>query len=335
MGRIDHWSKVFFDKPENFADAFNHALFRGKRVIQPEELTPQNPEEFLHLLKKRKLYLERKRDLLKRVTIKRNGNCSFLLLGLEEQSYLDPTMPVRSMLDDALNYTSQIQKKKWELEQDMKDTDRAQMLAGFPLEGKLIPVIPLVVYLSDQKWTTGNRLHDILDIPDKDIARVVNDYSLNIITPATMTDRQIMRFGRELSMVLLSAKYASDKNTLKEQISRRRIFKSMEYETARLITEITNMNSRLKKKEKVNMARKVQSWSDYFKAEGIKQGIEQGIEQGIKQGIKQGVEQGIEQGVYQGQKQLFSQMESNGMTFEEIAKAVGMDVESVREIAEM
>ena len=312
MGRLDHWSKVFFEKPVNFADAFNHSLFRGRRVVLPETLEPQNPKEVFQLLRNRKLYLERERDILKRATFKRGEHCVFVLFALEVQSFFDPTMPLRCMFYDVLNYIEQLQKLEWKLVQDGTFASRDEMLSKFPENAKLVPIIPLVVFLSDKEWPRGRRLHDLLDIPNKEIARIVNDYTLHVITPQAMTDNQILRYGREMSMVLLSAKYASDKKALQMLTNRHSRFRSMEYETARLITEITNMNTRLKKTEKVNMTQRIQSWSDYFMEQGIAQGMAQGLEQGRAQGMEQGIAQGMELGISQGRVQGLEQGKVQG-----------------------
>ena len=63
MGRLDYWSKRFFGDSEVFADVFNTFFFQGKRVINPETLTPENPMEVLHPLRNRKLFLQRERDI--------------------------------------------------------------------------------------------------------------------------------------------------------------------------------------------------------------------------------------------------------------------------------
>ena len=288
MGRLDHWSKVFFEKPVNFADAFNHALFRGRRVVLPETLEQQNAKEVFQLLRNRKLYLERERDILKRATFKRGEHCVYVLFALEVQSFFDPTMPLRCMFYDVLNYIEQLQKWEWKLAKDGKFASRDEMLSKFPENAKLEPIVPLVVFLSDREWPRGRRLHEILDIPSREIARIVNDYTLHIITPSAMTDKQILRYGREMSMVLLSAKHASDKKALQVLANRHSRFRRMEYETARLITAITNMNTRLKKTEKVNMTQRIQSWSEYFMEQGIAQGMERGIAQGMERGKVQG-----------------------------------------------
>ena len=284
MGRLDYWSKRFFDDPEVFADVFNTFFFKGKHVIDPETLIPKNPMEVLHPLRNRKQFLQRERDILKKVTCKRGQNCTFLLVGIEVQSFFDPTMPVRNMCYEVLNYLEQLNKRLWELEQTGEYASEEEMLAHFSENDKLVPVITLVVFLSDKEWPTGRRLHDILALPDKEIAKCVHDYPLNIIVPKLMSEEEIMSYDSEMSLVLLAAKNASNRKELMDVINRHSGFQSMKYETARLVTEIVNMDLEMRKKEKTNMKMSMREFFEPFREELLKQGIEQGIEQGKVQG---------------------------------------------------
>ena len=295
MGRMDYWSKRFFDDSEVFADVFNTFFFQGKHVINPETLTSENPMEVLHSLRNRKLFLQRERDILKRVVCKRGRNCFFVLLGLEIQSFYDPTMPVRNLCYEVLNYLEQLNQIVWELEQTGKYASKEEMLASFSEKDKLVPVITLVVFLSDKEWPT-RRLHDILALPDKEIAKCVHDYPLNIIVPNRMSEEEIMSYGQDMSTVLLSAKHASSCKELMDVINTYSAFQNMRYETARLIAEIVNMDMKIRKKEKTDMKRSMQEFFEPLREELLQQGIERGIEQGIEQGIARGIARGKVQG---------------------------------------
>ena len=221
-------------------------------------------------------------------TCKRGKGCSFLLLGLEAQAAFDPTMPLRSMLYDAINYTTQVDRLK-EANRKAGRLSEEEFIAGLMRGHKLVPVITLVLLLSGGKWIRGRRLHDILDIPTEEIGKYVCDYPLNIITPSSMSDEEIKHFGDELSSILLVVKHAEDKEALLKVVKRYRPFHHVNYETARLILEIANLDFNLKKKkEGIDMAEKMVKFSDYFLLKGIEQGLEKGIEQGIEQGEVRG-----------------------------------------------
>ena len=55
------------------------------------------------------------------------------------------------------------------------------------------------------------------------------------------------------------------------------------------------------------------------------------VEEGIKEGIQQGIEQGIEQGMQKGLEKIINALYQSGMSAEEIANRVNINVEEVNE----
>jgi predicted transposase YdaD len=84
------------------------------------------------------------------------------------------------------------------------------------------------------------------------------------------------------------------------------------------------------------MAIEVKSFYDKLIAEGFEKGAEQGLKQGIKQGIEQGREQGREEGIEQGLEQektnTIYRMEGQGFSTSQIAAAVDLPEETVKQI---
>ena len=280
MARLDYWAKKVFNDPCVFADLFNSFLFNGKPVVLPETLTPQDPSEVFHPADNRRHFIRKERDILKKAMCKRAENCSFILFGFEAQSYFDPTMPARGLLYEALDYNFQLEEIKNQFKQQNSLTNK-EFVAGFPSDLKLIPVITLVLFLSNEEWPK-KRLHDILDIPNEEIGKYVHDYPLNLIIPQEMSDEQIMQFGSEIRSILFSIKYANNKDALLKIVKNNDAFQSIHYDTARLILEITNLDINLKKtKEGINMAEQMEKWSDHFLMKGIQQGRIQGEIRGI------------------------------------------------------
>ena len=66
--------------------------------------------------------------------------------------------------------------------------------------------------------------------------------------------------------------------------------------------------------------------------EGLEQGLEQGIEQGIEQGREQGLEQGLEQGVRQGIRVAVLKMKENGLSVQQIAEIMDLQLSEVEEL---
>lgn len=47
LGKRDTITKKYLEQPEIFADAFNYYLFKGRKVIKPEDLKEQDPTELI------------------------------------------------------------------------------------------------------------------------------------------------------------------------------------------------------------------------------------------------------------------------------------------------
>ena len=284
MGLIDELSKEFFRKPEVFSDTFNTFLFGGRKIVDPQKLEYLPTSEILQSFRKNEPLIRRERDLLMKATIQKFGGVYYLLLGIEEQTLFDRTMPVRVMLYDVLNYVRQLEAKKKQ-NREKGQLASADYLSGVRDDDRLTPVITLVVFLSDKPWTMPRSLHDLLDTKDELILKYVPDYPLNIITPENLSKEEIMRSSTELKHLLLSAKLAGDKNALVDEMQRNEIFWNMNGNTAYLINALTQLEiPMIKTEETINMAEKVKTGRELWIEEGFEKGIEKGIEKGRMEG---------------------------------------------------
>ncbi|MBR0459737.1 MAG: Rpn family recombination-promoting nuclease/putative transposase [Victivallales bacterium] len=310
MGRLDHWAKVFFQRPEIFAALFNGYLFHGEEVLSATELVPLNTKEVFTSTKNKRTFFERERDLLQKVTCKRGMDCTFLLLGLEAQSFPDASMPVRCMLYDALNYATQLK----ELQPDQPDNAKA-FPPSFSDDIRLAPVITLVLALTDAPWPRTRELHDLLAIPDKKLTPFIPNYRINLITPNTMTEDDIHPYGGELEAVLLTAKNASNRKAFQEVVASHTIFQNIKTDTARLIMEITQLDFHIKdKKENINMTEQMISWEEYFQQKWLTKGREEGLTQGLTQGREEGLTKGREEGLTKGREEGLTKGREEGLT---------------------
>ena len=73
---------------EVFADAFNFFLYNGEQVIDPRQLHAMDTTEMasLHVEKNKSVPVQEYRDVLKYVTAMEDGDCAYLILGIENQS---------------------------------------------------------------------------------------------------------------------------------------------------------------------------------------------------------------------------------------------------------
>ncbi|MDJ0846163.1 hypothetical protein [Crocosphaera sp.] len=68
--------------------------------------------------------------------------------------------------------------------------------------------------------------------------------------------------------------------------------------------------------------------------EGIEQGMELGIEQGIERGIEQGRQEGRQEGELTAKIASIPRLVTLGLTVEQIAQALELDIEQVRKIVQ-
>lgn len=108
MARTDESIKKLLKNKENFADLFNATMFQGEQVIKADKLTEINTEDVhidaVNTIGGKELNVVQKyRDL----RMQYEDQVLQIVLGCEDQSKVDYSMPIRTMLYDALTYTKQ------------------------------------------------------------------------------------------------------------------------------------------------------------------------------------------------------------------------------------
>ena len=144
-----------------------------------------------------------------------DGKAVYLMLGLEIQSHIHYAMPVRAMLYDAIEYEAQVQRTA-SLRSRERESDA--FLSGFRKDDKLIPVITLVLYLKPDKWDGPRSLSDMYAPYDEAIKPYINDYSINLISPAELDSADFAQFSTEAGKVLEFIKCSGDKEHMERFI---------------------------------------------------------------------------------------------------------------------
>ena len=114
-------------------------------------------------------------------------------------------------------------------------TDSAEFLSGMKKDDKLKPVITLVLNLSGKPWDGPVELHEILNVKNKKLLQYINNYRLNIVSPAEIEDDDFKKFSTACGFALKVIKHQNDDELgklIKEQ-------KSTDTETADFICAFT------------------------------------------------------------------------------------------------
>ncbi|UTY40636.1 Rpn family recombination-promoting nuclease/putative transposase [Allocoprobacillus halotolerans] len=250
--KVDDVIRDFFRNPEHFADMMNAILYGGQNVIKPDELQRMDTSE---IFVGNYISRERRRDVI----MLWKGKDSQAILALEAQDQVDFTMVSRTLLYDALTYNMQDKEYK---------------------SYKIMPVVSLVLFHGEGRWTAATSLVERMDIPES-LKGMSNDWKMKIVDI------------KDLDYHLL--KNEDNRNIVKtvNQIWRKEKedFKGMEVSktAARVIAILTERYDILKqvRGEEGTMA----MWSFWKDIEdsGIRIGEERGMKRGMELGMKKGM----------------------------------------------
>lgn len=161
MAEKDTTEKILESYNDVFADIVNVLLFQGEEVVKAEELVEQAPRAAYKADGKVR---EIERDVAKRW---QKQNIRIACVGLENQTKIDPDMPLRVIGYDGAEYRA-----------ELNTDDR-------------YPVVTLVLYFGYEKhWDKPLNLMECVGVPE--IFRpYVNDYRVNLFEIAYLTDEQL------------------------------------------------------------------------------------------------------------------------------------------------
>lgn len=411
MGKKDIIQKLYTEDNRIFADIVNFMLYDGREVICPEDLEELSCEQVMlaeredfHAEKERNgkhrsakyIGLQRYRDVQKRLVIRQAKDTVYVLICLENQSEVHYAMPIRNMLNDALNYARQVEtvsKQHFLKAKDLKagsfeadthqtgkfgtdnsqtgtsqtdnsetenlqtsilETDnsgikisqtgisqtdisgtdnsqidihnrnRKEFLSGIHKEDKLLPVISFVLLFQDEEWDGPISVHEMLCTDDPAILKYVQDYKLNLIVPAELTEEALKKFHSSLREVLSFIKYSKNKeqmNRLIEENSAR--FSRMEKEAVAVINLFTGTNIEIKEEEEViDMCKAWEDMGEEKRAIGRAEGMEVGRTEGIKVGRAESMKK---------QKRIVQNMVDRGYSIEDILAIMECSREELQE----
>lgn len=219
MARTDEPIKKLFKNKENFADLFNATVFHGEQVIKADKLIEINTED-IHIdnaLLEKENTLEEKEELeitkkYRDLMMLYEDQVLQIVLGCEDQSTIDYSMPMRTMLYDALAYAKQ--QNDLELKQN---TEGKYYRRKMTKSEKVFPVLTIVFYYGEKQWDGATNIHDVIKWSDKiNLKNIVPDYKMNLIWAYGQED--IDKFKSDLQYILYLLKYKQEEEKLEKYI---------------------------------------------------------------------------------------------------------------------
>ena len=321
-GQADTVTKAYMRGNAVFADAFNYLLYDGRAVIDPHNLKEIDPTEIAlpfgardgkENRKQKEETVQKYRDLLKNAVIMEDGKTAYVLLGIENQTDIHYAMPVKNAIYDALQYGRQVseiaarhraERKHQNLEKKVSD---GEYLSGFYKEDRLIPVITLVIHFGAEEWDGPMTLHEMMEIGNPELLKYVQDYRIHLIDPFSLTDEELGKFSTSLREVLGYIKYSGDKKQL-HSFTDNNPRMTMEADAVRVIRTVTNTPVEIQEEaEEVNMCKAIEEMMEDSRQEGEVSGA------------------------LRKAKETACALAAMGLPTEQIASAVSIDLEVVKE----
>ncbi len=300
MGEKDIVEKTLESYNEVFADIVNVLLFKGERIIQPEDLVDQTPRA---MYKADDRIREVERDVAKRWV---KNNIRIACIGLENQTKADPYMPLRVMGYDGVEYQTQLR--------DLKDGESP------------CPVVTLVLYFGYKgHWNAPLSILETLEVPDI-LKPFVTDVKVNLFEIAYLSWDQVNLFqsdfrevARYFVQIRESGEYYPSNDELKHIHSVLQLLNVMDHDH-----RFENVaNERQEAKE----IRTMSEWLTRVINEGEARGMKKGIAEGEARGMKKGIAEGMAAGRVEGQLVTLTDLvRKNLLSVKDAADQAGMSV---------
>ena len=290
MGDKDSITKQYMKQPERFADLFNGFCFGGEEKLHPDELKDMDTASIVLPYGEdgAPLPKQKARDVLK-LALKTDGKAAYCILGVENQSKVHTAMPVRNMLYDAMTLAEQVAAAaSSHKDAHNRGKDSVEYLSGFHREDKLMPVITLVIYWGADEWDAPVTLREMYpEGLDERILHYANEYKVNLISPAQMTDEQLDVFRSDLKAVLKFIKHSKDKQELANLVNNNQDYKSLDRLAAQTISVCSGQDFNFPVgEERIDVCKAIDDMITDARNEGINQGISQGRNEAANEGMK-------------------------------------------------
>ena len=261
MGKKDTLTKQYVSDNTIFADICNYYIYGGKNIILPEHLHPLDINESITLDQANDSVwtVEKQRDVIKYASV---DDTAYLVIGIENQSDVHYAMPVRNMLYDALQYTSQIKEKATAVQNNTTKKTGTEYISGLKNNDALIPVVTIVLYFGNTPWDGPRSLHQMLSNASPEVLQYVSNYEIQLITPQELSDDELAMFRSNLQQVLKFIKYQKDKEKM-DTLMHSADYTSLDKSAIRVINEFAHLKLKPKyiDEEESDMC---QAWDEHY-----------------------------------------------------------------------
>ena len=157
---------------------------------------------------------------------------------------------------------------------------RDEFLSGFTKEDRLTPVITLVIYFGSEKWDAPRSVHQMLAGEyDERLMSFVQDYRINLIEPAALSDEDLKMFTSDFGCVMEFLRVANDKQRMQTLLAEGSPFESISTSAALVLNSCANMKIKINQnKEKTDMCKALQE----IQQEAIEKAVGEAVKEAVE-----------------------------------------------------
>ena len=219
--QIDTCMAILLSNPYHFAALFNSLHIFSEKILPEDLVELDSRQSVLRFMD----YdgIDKKGQTLHRDNIKLWKGRIPVCLGAENESKADPTMVIRTLNYEAINYERQISaiqdrhEAEWSDGKELhfpKDLTAGEKLSRFTKADKVYPVVTAVLFTGDT-WDCATNLNEMFTIPEN-FMNWIPSWPLFIIDPHTMRDEEIMAMdNNDMKFFMSMVKYSKDKTGMK------------------------------------------------------------------------------------------------------------------------
>ena len=315
MGKTEDVIMEYLSQPDIIADLFNGYVFCGEQIIQPDMLREVDSKGRLLLedgkgQKHTYEVIKKERDIVREVTIN-NKKLRLMICGVEQQTNVDYSMPLRVLAYDTLEYLKQAKQIEQEHKRK-KDVSGKEFLSMFTKEDKLTPTITIVFYTGKESWDGAMDLDGLFE----------NLEGLELLLPYMVKAplnvlhlydvKNTYRYRSSLKKIFDLMPFTEDGNALKQYVNKHEeVYSHIDSAASRVLSLLLDLDL------------SVQSRDEERKGEN---NVCEAIRQIKEEGRMEGRAEGKAEGKAEGMALAYNEM---GLSPEEIAERIGITLQEV------
>lgn len=310
MGKTEEVIMEYLSQPDIIADLFNGYVFCGEQIVKPDMLKEVDSKGRLLLEDgkgKKNTYevIKKERDIVREVTVN-DKKLRLMICGVEQQTNVDYSMPLRVLAYDTLEYLKQAKQIEQKHKRN-KDVSGKEFLSMFAKADKLTPTITIVFYTGKENWDGVMDLNGLFDDVEglNFLLLYMVKAPLNLLCLYDV--KNTYRYRSSLRKIFDLMPYTKNEDTLKQYIdTHEETYSSIDDATSRVLSMLLDLDL------------SVQSYSDEKKGED---------------NMCEAIRQMRESSKAEGRQEVILNMISKNLSLEQIADLTGVALETVQEIA--